>query len=99
MFGSAGEVPLHRTAIVTVLEVTPPTEITTGIADPVATPAGTCTLTWYSPTAPGASPANSTGASIPPIVTVGVVVVDEIIVLEAGVPLGGGLVTAPSPVQ
>jgi hypothetical protein len=32
--------------MVTVFDVTPPMEITTGTLDPVADPAGTCAFTW-----------------------------------------------------
>jgi hypothetical protein len=73
--------------------------ITTGIAAPFEDPAGTSTLTWYSPTAPGAKPENRTAAGLPPMDTAGVVVVDEIGSLSAGEPLAGWLVTGPRPVQ
>ena len=46
------------------------TVTTTGTLGPAVTPAGTCAFTWYSPTYPGASPENVTGASSPPTVTV-----------------------------
>src|SRR5665213_211680 len=89
----------HCTAIVTVLELTPPIDRTTGTADPNATPAGTCTLTWYSPTVPGASPEKTTFAGTPPMVTVGVVVVSDRVAFEAACPLPGAFVTSPRPVQ
>jgi hypothetical protein len=37
---------IYCTAMVTVFDVTPPMEITTGTADSVADPAGTCAFTW-----------------------------------------------------
>jgi hypothetical protein len=61
--------------MVTVLEAVPCMEITTGAAVSGANPAGTCALTWYNPTKPGASPEKNTSADTPPIVTAGVVVV------------------------
>lgn len=85
--------------MVTVFDVAPPMEITTGTAEPLADPAGTSAFTWYSPTDPGASPENCTEACAPPIMTVGVVVVDEGGLLSAAEPLAGWLVTEPSPVQ
>jgi hypothetical protein len=91
--------PSHLTAIVTVFEVALPIERTTGIAELGVTPAGTCTLTWYSPTVPGASPEKSTVAGNPPIITVGLVVVAEGVVFDAALPLAGEFVTGPSPVQ
>src|ERR1035441_10558477 len=44
------------TAMVTVLEVFPLIEITTGTAPPAAEFGGTSAFTWYSPTNPGARP-------------------------------------------
>src|SRR5437016_6571036 len=38
---------------------------------PAGAPAGTCTLTWYSPTPPGARPENWTAAGMPPMETSG----------------------------
>ena len=43
---SLHECSAYRTAIVAVLEVTPPIVIVTGTALPFAEPAGTCTFTW-----------------------------------------------------
>jgi hypothetical protein len=63
------------TDMVTVFETAPPMEIVTGTAFPVATVAGTCTFTWYTPTNPGARPENCTRAETPPMFTRGVVVV------------------------
>ena len=40
----------YWTAIVTVFEVTPPKEITTGTTLLGVSPAGTCAFTWYKPT-------------------------------------------------
>ena len=70
--------------MVTVFEFTPPMEIETGATELATTPAGTSAFTWYSPTNPGASPENSTVAAAPPIVTVGIVVV------QASGPSGAG---------
>jgi hypothetical protein len=42
----------YCTAIVTVLELTPPIVITTGTEFPNGDPAGTCALTTYSPVNP-----------------------------------------------
>jgi hypothetical protein len=56
---------------------------------PVPIFVGTVTFTWYSPTNPGASPANWTGAGCPPIVTVTALAVWEYIVDDAGSPLAG----------
>ena len=67
--------------MVTVFEVEPPIEITTGTALPSADASGTTTLTWYSPTYPGARPANNTEADAPPTVTVG-----SLVVVESGLP-------------
>ena len=50
--------------------VAPATAITSGTASPGGIPAGTTTLIWYSPIAPGARPANSTMAGWPPRDTV-----------------------------
>ena len=86
-------------AMVTVFEVAPPIEIDTGTALPPGAPGGTCTFTWYSPTAPGERPENKTGAKTPPMLTVGVVVVGARVVIDAGAPVAGWLVTAPRPVQ
>jgi hypothetical protein len=85
--------------IMTVFEVTPPIDRVTGTAGPGVTTAGTCTLTWYSPTVPGESPEMVTVAGIPPIVTLGSVMVEDRVVLDAALPLAGGFVTSPSPVQ
>jgi len=70
-------------------DVTPPIERITGTAGPLALPAGTRTFTWYSPTAPGARPEKKTLAGAPPIVTVGLVGVEERGLARAGEPLGG----------
>src|SRR5712692_10346331 len=67
---------VYCTAIVTVFDITPPIDITTGTALPLAEAAGTLAFTWYSPTNPGARPENSTVAFAPPIMTIGSVVVD-----------------------
>src|ERR1017187_3001681 len=77
------------TVMVTVLEVAPPIKMTTGVAFPAATPAGTCTFTWYSLTKPGASPEKSTCAGTPPIITVGVAVVMASGLLGEAAPLAG----------
>jgi len=80
----------QRTPIVTALDKAPPIDSTTGTAEPVPDPAGTCRLTWYSPTDPGAKPEKSTGAGTPPMVTTGVVMVSEVIAVDAGLPVAGG---------
>src|ERR1700733_15751145 len=90
---------VHCTTTVAVLDLIPPIDKTKGTAIPGVTPAGTWTFTWYSPPVPGASPEKSTFAGAPPIVTLGLVVVWESVVLEAAAPLAGGFVTGPSPVQ
>ncbi len=64
-------IPIYFTAIVTVFDCAPPTEITTGIALPEATPAGIVMFTCITPfTSPGAGPAYCTAAGSPPIVAV-----------------------------
>src|ERR1039458_8730878 len=83
----------HWTAIVTVFEVAPSIAITTGTAPPLDDPAGTSAFTWYSPTVPGARPENTTEACAPPIMTVGVVVVDESGLLRAAEPLSSTTTT------
>src|SRR5689334_3489758 len=60
----------YFTAMVTGGLLCPAMLSTTGRAFPGLTPEGTTTLTWYKSGNPGASPANFTSASIPPIVTV-----------------------------
>src|ERR1022692_2001353 len=87
------------TAMVTVFEPTPPIEIETGISLPLVASEGTMALTWYRPSKPGARPENSTFAEAPPVVTVGVAVVQDNGWLRAAEPVAGGLVTGPSPVQ
>ena len=82
----------------TVFDIESPIETTTGMALPGAIPAGTRTFTWYSPIVPGARPEKRTLALIPPMVTVGVVVVSQRDVVGAGEPVFGGLVTTPRPV-
>src|SRR5262249_58629999 len=89
----------HCTASVTVFEVAPPIEMTTGTADPLGTPAGTSMFTWYKPTKPGARPEKSTFVEMPPIATVGLVVVTASGLYGAAAPLGGWFVTRPRPVQ
>src|SRR5262245_21179314 len=65
--GGTGATPI---AIVPGLLVTPFCVSTSGTEGPAVMPGGIRTLTWYSPTNPGASPANVTGAAMPPIVAV-----------------------------
>ena len=84
-FGFCGMGP---TAMVTVLDLALPIEITTGTATPT-TPVGTRALTWYRPTPPGMRPENSTSAFAPPIVTIGVVVVSASVVLCDREPVRG----------
>ena len=72
------------TAIVTVFEVAPGCDIATGTSAPPGAPAGTCALTWYSPTKPGASPEKRTWAGTFPMVTVGFVRVSENPLPDAG---------------
>jgi hypothetical protein len=81
----------HRMPIVTVFDTAAPIETMTGTALPDAIPEGTCTLTWYSPIVPGASPENSTLAATPPIVTVGMAMVVDRFVLDDGAPVGSSL--------
>ena len=57
----------YWTAMLTVLDVTPPMVIATSTASPVGVSAGICTSTRYSPTEP-VSPEKLTGTSRPPIV-------------------------------
>jgi hypothetical protein len=73
MRGGGGGKLDHCTAIVTVFDVAPGMEITTGTALFAANPGGTCAFTWYSPTKPGARPEYDTPAGTPPMVTVGAV--------------------------
>jgi len=61
----------YCTAMVTVLLVAPPAEMTSGTAVPGVTSWGTSALICHKPTQPGAMPLNSTRALLPPIVTVG----------------------------
>jgi len=73
---------------------------TTGTLSPGASPAGTTALTWYKSGYPGASPAKSTRAGTPPIVTVsGFWVRDNGPFGGAGAPEGTGGITAPKPLQ
>src|SRR5438477_12066910 len=62
-------------AIVTVFEVAPLMDSTTGTLSP-RTPSGTWTFTWFRLTKPGAKPEKITFAGTPPIVTVGMAMVD-----------------------
>jgi hypothetical protein len=75
--------------MVTVFDVLPPVETTTGTAVPLGVAAGTRTFTWYKPTNPGASPAQRNWAVAPPIVTVGFVVVAASGLLGDAEPLVG----------
>jgi hypothetical protein len=94
-----GEKTGHFTAIVTVLLGTPFWVSTSGTALPAATPAGTRAFTWCSPTNPGASPANSTVASTPPIVTfTGVVTSASGGTAGAACPVATAGLVAPKPV-
>ena len=68
--------------------VTPPIVSEIGTV-PAEIPAGTVTFTWYNPGNPGASPLNCTGASWPPIVTLGGFFVVASVVPLAGPPLAG----------
>jgi hypothetical protein len=81
-------------------DVAPPTEIAMGWF-PEDRPDGTWILTWYKPTYGGArNPVPPyTNAGLPPIETVTGVVVRDSGVASAGLPLAGGLVTGPSPLQ
>src|SRR4051794_6762919 len=90
------EKKLHSTGMLDDFEFTAPTLTTTGCT-PVGALAGTRTLIWYSPTYPGARPANRTSAGWPPICTVGLVLTGERVVVDAGSPLAGWLFTGPSP--
>src|SRR5690349_17825699 len=83
--------------MVAVLEVAPFMVKISGTADPGVTPEGICTLTWYSPTKPGAKPEKVTLAASPPMVTVGVSMVVEL--PPASAPDFGWFRTAPSPLQ
>ena len=73
----------YCTAMVAVLEVTPPMVSVTGTASPGATPAGMGPFTWYKPTKPGARPAKFAGTSMPPMLTVTGEVVSERELAEA----------------
>src|SRR5438094_10249624 len=86
------------TAIDAVFEVTPPIVNPIGISGPVSVAAGTCTLIWYRPTKPGASPENATFAGTPPIVTTGVVRVRANGLPGLAAPRPGRFVTSPRPV-
>src|ERR1051325_10030840 len=75
--GPSGKMPRARrycTVIVTGFELTPAIDTTSGWL-PVGAFAGTSTFTWYSPTDPGVSPLNRTGASLPPMLAEAAVVV------------------------
>src|SRR4051812_27146504 len=84
------------TAMVTLLELVEPWLTTTGTALPPGAFAGIVTLIWYSPTEPGASPANVTVAGTPPTVAVGSGDTEEF--PPAASPVAGRLLTAPNPV-
>ena len=83
----------------TVLLATPFWVSTSATALPAVTPAGTRAFTWYSPTKPGAKPANSTAASTPPIVTyTGVVTSASGGTAGAACPVATAGLVAPNPV-
>src|SRR5579871_411683 len=89
----------YCTAMVTVLLVCPPAEITKATLAPVGAFIGTVALICQSPTKPGARPLNWTGAFTPPMVTVGCTCVStsEPLVGAAWPAASKGLVT-PAPV-
>ncbi len=89
----------HFTAMVTVFETASLTPMTTGTAAPLDDPDGTSAFTWYSPNVLRQAGEQNVGRHAPPMVTVGVVVVDESGLSSAGEPLGGWSVTGPRPAQ
>ena len=84
--------------MVAAFEGTPPIVNTIGTSGPVGAPAGTCTLIWYRPTYPGASPEKLTVAGTPPTVTVGVARVVASGLTGPAEPGAGRFETSPRPV-
>src|SRR5262249_43197789 len=78
----------------TVFAATPFTDTTSG-CNPVLPPAGTVTVTTYSPTCPGASMLDDTSRRTPPIVTSGICFANAFDGDTS--PVAGRLSTGPSP--
>src|ERR1700730_3612467 len=73
------------------------TVISTSTRSPGGIPCGTVAITWYMPTDPVGSPANDTGVSTPPIVTV--TALTTALVSGVAEPAGTGGETWPRPAQ
>src|ERR1700694_5251227 len=81
-----------------VFEPTPAIDTWMGIAGPNLRVSGNLKLTSYTPTTPGTRPEKTTSAGIPPMVTVGGLMVVDVR-SRAGEPRPGWLATGPRPVQ